>query len=69
MIKTSEDEEEDSVDIRGYLTMLGGLAYHLVVGSILIWGNISTYIISYFRYTTKDGSIRGQNEPDLSAKP
>jgi len=49
--------------------MVGGFCYHLVIGNILIWGNVSNYAISYFKYTTKEGSTRGYDEPDTSATP
>lgn len=33
---------------RGWLTILGGMCTHLVLGNEYLWGNISSYVISYF---------------------
>jgi hypothetical protein len=49
---------------QGILTILGGTLILLVAGSLYLWGNISLYIVSYFRslgghddLTTKTASI------------
>jgi MFS transporter, OFA family, oxalate/formate antiporter len=32
----------------GYLTVIGGICVHLVNGNIYLWGNISSYVISFY---------------------
>lgn len=47
---------------RGYLTLFGGFLIHFVLGTIYLWGNINTYVASYFvmngdNYTKADVGI------------
>lgn len=39
-----------SVERGGWLTLLGGMCIHLVIGNMYLWGNTGLYIISYFHY-------------------
>ena len=44
------DDDEVCYDgnIQGWLTVIGGICTHLIVGNEYLWGNVNTYIISYF---------------------
>ena len=44
-------------NLKGYLSILGGILIHIVLGTVYLWGNIKIYITSYYRL--------GEN-PDLS---
>jgi len=44
-------------NVKGYLSVLGGILIHLVLGTEYLWGNIKLYTTSYYRL--------GEN-PDLS---
>lgn len=33
----------------GYLTLIGGVCIHLFCGNLYLWGNINTYVVSYFQ--------------------
>lgn len=54
---TRENEELErepqslrEVPLEGWLTLAGGVLIHLVIGNVLLWGNISHYVISYLHY-------------------
>ena len=48
---TEQDAEEpQKLDSRAYKCLLGGFLLHFVLGNLYLWGNISTYVISYFHY-------------------
>jgi len=40
--------------LRGYLTLFGGVCIHLFCGNLYLWGNISTYVVSYFNQVHGD---------------
>jgi len=42
---------------KGFVTIVGGWLFHLAIGSIYTWGNISIYIASYFRHYEPDLTI------------
>ena len=43
----------------GYLTTLGGFTMMLFGGQMFLWGNISTYVVSYFYYKgDKNASLK-----------
>lgn len=48
---------ERTVDKRGYLTVLGGLCTLIIVGNEYLWGNINTYVISYFHHLGDENAI------------
>ena len=65
MKKTTEEEEElflvpksEEADskLHGYLTVLGGVCIHLFCGNLYLWGNISTYVVTYFHYQGDDAA-------------
>lgn len=37
-------------NLGGWLCVLGGVCTHLVVGNEYLWGNVNSYVISYFHY-------------------
>jgi OFA family oxalate/formate antiporter-like MFS transporter len=41
------------------LTLLGGVCIHLFCGNLYLWGNISTYVVSYYHF------VHGDNEANL----
>ena len=45
-----EIAEKKGIDRRGWLTVLGGLCTLIIVGNEYLWGNINSYVISYFHH-------------------
>ena len=44
-------EENQSQKVsKGWLSILGGVAMHLMLGNLYLWGNISGYVVAYFHY-------------------
>lgn len=37
-------------NIRAYSSYIGGFLTHLVMGSFYLWGNLSIYVASFYRY-------------------
>lgn len=37
-------------DNRAWLTVLGGICTLIIVGNEYLWGNINSYVISYFHH-------------------
>jgi len=41
-------ELEKTNNMQGWMTILSGILAHLVIGNEYLWGNINSYVISYF---------------------
>ena len=48
MNKTLKGGKTDS-KMHGYLTVIGSMFVHLYVGNVYLWGNIGSYVTSYYR--------------------
>lgn len=44
----------------GYMTVVGAVCIHLFCGALYLWGNIATYVVSYFHYNI-DGRLGDPN--------
>ena len=58
IIESNKDEETETIEVNkpsqiprvGYLCVLGGILIHLMIGNLYLWGNISSYVLSYYHY-------------------
>ena len=44
------DQKESEKIKTGWLSIIGGVAMHLMLGNLYLWGNISGYVVAYFHY-------------------
>ena len=53
-----KEEYENQSKLWGYLTVATGICIHLFCGNLYLWGNISTYVVSYFHHLgDKDATL------------
>ena len=53
-----KQEYESQSKLGGYLTVATGICIHLFCGNLYLWGNISTYVVSYFHHLgDKDATL------------
>ena len=50
-------EGKPSMDRRAWLTVLGGFCINIVLGNQYLWGNIASYVVSYFHYKGDPNAI------------
>lgn len=43
-------EKKQTNKFKGYLTVITGVCIHLFCGSLYLWGNVSTYVVTYFHF-------------------
>ena len=46
-------------NLKGILTVIGGIAIHIFCGNLYLWGNIINYVVSYYHF-------QGDKEANLS---
>ena len=46
--KNENQNSDRKFNMNGWLTVLGGVCTHLIVGNQYLWGNVNSYVISYF---------------------
>ncbi len=42
----------------GYISLVGGFLYHLIMGCVYLFGAISIYVASYYRQYSEDTTTR-----------
>ena len=57
---TDDEDTYQTNNYQGWLTVIGGICTHLIVGNEYLWGNVNTYIISYF-HNNGDLSVTNKN--------
>jgi len=52
-------EKQPQNKTAGYICVVSGIFMHLFLGNLYLWGNISTYVVSYYHYNGNPGATEG----------